>query len=279
MSQAPDCNNAVHPDPCIIVIFGASGDLTARKLMPSLFRMFRKNYLPDKVAILGCARTALDDAEFRQAMRAKCCAGQDNDEAWALFAEKLHYQPIEYDQEESYRHLKTAITKLQEKFSTGGNLLFDLAVPPLLYSQIGQMLGRAGLATAAADTAWVRLVVEKPFGHSYESALELENNLHASFSEEQLFRIDHYLAKETVQNILTFRFANQIFEPIWNRTHIDWVGIISSETLGVEKRAGYYDDSGVLRDMFQNHMMQLLALTAMEPPASFKADAIQNEKV
>lgn len=279
MSQTPDCNSPVYTDPCIIVIFGASGDLTARKLMPSLFRMFRKGYLPEKVAILGCARTALGNEEFRETMRSKCCSGQDNDEPWSLFADKLYYQSIEYDQEQSYRTLRTRIEELQEKFVSEGNVLFDLAVPPLLYARIGEMLGRAGLAAPTTPDAWVRLVVEKPFGHNYDSALELEKSLHASFNEEQIFRIDHYLAKETVQNILTFRFANQIFEPIWNRTHIDWVGIISSETLGVEKRAGYYNASGVLRDMFQNHMMQLLSLIAMEPPARFNAEAIQNEKV
>lgn len=279
MSQAPDCNTTMYTDPCIIVIFGASGDLTARKLMPSLFRMFCKGYLPDKVAILGCARTALGDEAFREKMRAKCCSGKENDAFWSLFADKLHYQPITYDQEDSYGSLQARLGQLQETYDTHGNILFDLAVPPLLYARIGEMLGRAGLAKPTVPDAWVRLVVEKPFGHNYESALELEKSLHTSFAEEQLFRIDHYLAKETVQNILTFRFANQIFEPIWNRTHIDWVGIISSETLGVEKRAGYYDASGVLRDMFQNHMMQLLSLIAMEPPAHFNAEAIQNEKV
>jgi len=279
MSQTPDCTNPVHTDPCIIVIFGASGDLTARKLMPSLFRMFRKGYLPEKLAILGCARTEIDNEEFREAMRSKCCSGKNNDEVWALFADKLYYQPIEYDQEDSYRILHARIEELQKKFVTEGNILFDLAVPPMLYARIGKMLGLASLARPTVPDAWVRLVVEKPFGHNYQSALELEKSLHTFFDEEQLFHIDHYLAKETVQNILTFRFANQIFEPIWNRTHIDWIGIISSETLGVEKRAGYYDASGVLRDMFQNHMMQLLSLIAMEPPARFNAKAIQNEKI
>lgn len=279
MTQTSDCSNPGHTDPCIIVIFGASGDLTARKLMPSLFSLFRKGYLPERVAILGCARTALKDEEFRRTMRSKCCSGKENDEAWSLFRDKLHYQTIEYENEQSYRNLKKRIADLQKQFDTGGNIVFDLAVPPLLYSKIGEMLGRAGLAKPTVAKAWVRLVVEKPFGHNYQSALELERSLHDSFEEKQIFRIDHYLAKETVQNILSFRFANQIFEPIWNRTHIDWVGIISSETLGVEKRAGYYDSSGVLRDMFQNHMMQLLALIAMEPPARFTAEYIQNEKV
>jgi glucose-6-phosphate 1-dehydrogenase len=278
MPQDNVCNKSVQTDPCIIVIFGASGDLTARKLMPSLFTMFRRRYLPDKVVVLGCARTAYSDEDFRREMQMRCCTGK-NEEEWRSFAALLHYQPVSYDKEGSYRGLQERIAALQKKFDIGANILFDLAVPPLLYEIVGRMLGRVGLAIPADDHSWVRMVVEKPFGHDLDSAVRLEKSLHDSFAEEQLFRIDHYLAKETVQNILSFRFANQIFEPIWNRNHIDWVGIISSETLGVEKRAGYYDSSGVLRDMFQNHMMQLLSLVAMEPPPHFSADAIHDEKV
>ncbi|MEE4240979.1 MAG: glucose-6-phosphate dehydrogenase [Desulfopila sp.] len=278
MEQETHCNKPVKTDPCIIVIFGASGDLTARKLMPSLFMMFRKGYLPEKVVVLGCARTFYSDEDFRREMSRKCCQDETRKE-WCSFAAILHYQQVVYDEKGSYDDLHKRIAELREKFDIGGNILFDLAVPPLLYEEIGRMLGQAGLALPVNEHSWVRLVVEKPFGRDLGSAIRLEENLHEFFAEEQLYRIDHYLAKETVQNILSFRFANQIFEPIWNRNHIDWIGIISSETLGVEKRAGYYDSSGVLRDMFQNHMMQLFSLIAMEPPGTFTAEAIHDEKV
>ena len=274
------CGDVGQLSPCTIVIFGGSGDLTARKLIPSLYRMYRHGFLPSPVTIIGCARTTFSRAGYIDYLRPSCCEGKEyREELWQEFSSFIHYVPLQYDDVDSYHQLAEVIAELDAQRVTGGNILFDLAVPPSLYGPIATALGTSGLAQPTTDSSWVRLVVEKPFGRDLASALELEETLHRYFTEEQIFRIDHYLAKETVQNLLSFRFANQIFEPIWNRSHIDWVGIISSETLGVEGRAGYYDRSGVLRDMFQNHMMQLLSLIAMEPPTRFQADEISDEKV
>jgi glucose-6-phosphate 1-dehydrogenase len=273
------CDAELQMSPCTIVIFGASGDLTARKLIPALFRMYRKGFLPELVTIIGCARTQFDDVEFRSHLQGAVFGSDEGSEEWQEFSAKLYYQRIDYGELESYGALEKRIYSLDRECETDGNILFDLAVPPSLYGVIAQMLGRVGLATPDNDGGWVRMVVEKPFGRDFDSALKLEEILHQHFKEEQIFRIDHYLAKETVQNILSFRFANQIFEPLWNRNHVAWVGIISAENLGVEARAGYYDTSGVLRDMFQNHMMQLLSLIAMEPPSRFHADSIRDEKI
>lgn len=279
MMTTSNCSPLEKTNPCTIVIFGASGDLTSRKLLPALFRMFRKGFLPDSFAIIGCSRTEFTNSQFRQHIALKCCNEKGSEEEWNLFSQRLYYQALEYDNQDSYHHLKKLIISLNKNYRLSGNILFDLAVPPQLYGTIAEMLGKTKLSIPLEANGWVRMVVEKPFGRDLKSALALEATLHGYFDEEQIFRIDHYLAKETVQNILSFRFANQIFEPLWNRNHIDWVGIISAEKLGVENRAGYYDSSGVLRDMFQNHMMQLLSLIAMEPPSRFNADAIRDEKV
>jgi len=274
-----DCDAQLKMSPCTIVIFGASGDLTARKLIPALFRMYRKGFLPEPFTIMGCARTGFDDEQFRNHLQGAVFGSEEGSAEWHDFAAKIYYHSINYDKSESYTALKKRILRLDEECKTEGNVVFDLAVPPSLYGVIAQMLGSVGLANADNTGGWVRMVVEKPFGRDFDSALELEDILHQHFKEEQIFRIDHYLAKETVQNILSFRFANQIFEPLWNRNHVSWVGIISAENLGVGARAGYYDTSGVLRDMFQNHMMQLLSLIAMEPPSRFQADNIRDEKI
>lgn len=285
---------------CTIVIFGASGDLTARKLIPALQNLFRHRCLPPRYNIVGCGRSAMDHERFRQSLAAfqeenQPGAGWRHD--WAEFAANIFYQPLRYDEPEDYRALATLLEQLDRERLTTPNRAFYLAVPPALYPLIGRQLGEAGLATGEeggdgdkgqpagegrrrpADQPWARIVVEKPFGHDLNSAVALDRVLHGSFREEQIFRIDHYLAKETVQNILMLRFANAIFEPLWNRSYIDYVGIISSEKLGVEHRAGFYETAGVLRDMFQNHMLQLLALTAMEPPSRFEAAQVQDEKV
>ncbi|MEN8258346.1 MAG: glucose-6-phosphate dehydrogenase [Thermodesulfobacteriota bacterium] len=276
------CAQTEHSDlpPCIIVIFGASGDLAARKLIPSLFQMYVKKSLPQQVAIVGCARTAFSRDQFIDHLRPACCSAQEQATHWQDFSKLLHYQQIQYDNRGSFAALATLLADLDQGMNTGGNLIFDLAVPPHLYPQIAQQLGESGLARQNQENkGWARIVVEKPFGRNLTTALELDQLLHRYFEEDQIFRIDHYLAKETVQNILMFRFANHIFEPIWSRGYIDWVAIISAEKLGVENRAGYYDQSGVIRDMFQNHMMQLLALVAMEPPSHFEAGPIRDEKV
>jgi glucose-6-phosphate 1-dehydrogenase len=269
------------PDPCIIVIIGASGDLTARKIVPALFNLYLNNGLPDPFLIVGCARTKLGDQEFRDNMKnALLSAGTIDLTKWNSFAQLLFYQPIDYKEPTSFLNLAESLRKLDEKHHTGGNRVFYLAIPPSLYKNTAQMIGVAGLSIEGEKkNGWSRIVVEKPFGRDLNTAIDLDRSLHEYFQEYQIFRIDHYLAKETVQNILMFRFANAIFEPIWNRRYIDHVSITAAETLGVEHRAGYYEQAGVLRDMFQNHMMQLLALTAMDPPSVFEADRVRDEKV
>ena len=266
--------------PCTIVIFGASGDLATRKLIPALFKMFAAESLPSLFAIVGCGRTEMGDDEFREHLRAVLREEDGFDaQRWKVFSSCLHYHPVAYTSD-SFRNLAAYLRDLDKKIRTGGNFLFHLAVPPTLYPIIGELIGAAGLSRERTDgNGWTRIVVEKPFGHDLQSAVELDAVLHRHFEEHQIFRIDHYLAKETVQNVLMLRFANAIFEPLWNRNFIDYVGIIAAESLGIEQRAGYYERAGVIRDMFQNHMMQLLSLTAMEPPARFEADRVRDEKV
>jgi glucose-6-phosphate 1-dehydrogenase len=265
-------------EPCGLVIIGASGDLTARKLVPSLFNLYLNNGLPDPFLIVGCSRTRMGDDEFRDRIkRALTESGKVDQKKWEAFAGSLFYRPVEYDDLPSYGRLAEYLRALDTKHGMRGNRIFYLAIPPTLYETTVQMLGRAGLS--GEREGWSRIVVEKPFGRDLKTAIALDRALHQHFQEHQIFRIDHYLAKETVQNILMFRFANAIFEPLWNRRYIDYVSITAAETLGVEHRAGYYEKSGVLRDMFQNHMMQLLALTAMEPPSLFEADRVRDEKV
>lgn len=278
---ADRCLTEKCPDPCTIVIMGATGDLTARKLIPALYNLFLNCGLPEPFAIVGCGRTDLDDRQFREKMgNALKESGMDLKDGLPVFLESIYYRRVEYDDPSTYDGLAESLGSLDRRLETGGNRIFYLALPPSLYLPVARGLGRAGLSTEAADTnGWSRLVVEKPFGRDLASAVALDEGIHDFFKEHQVFRIDHYLAKETVQNVLMFRFANAIFEPIWNRRYIDSVRIMATETLGVEHRAGYYEQSGVLRDMFQNHMMQLLALIAMEPPSVFEADRVRDEKV
>ncbi len=268
-------------NPCTIVIFGASGDLTARKLMPALYNLYLRGALPVPCCIVGVARTDWSREEFQSKMRESLADQETYDlTQWDQFAQALFYLAVDYDSSESFSVLRTRLEGHDRTFNLGGNRLFYLAVPPSLYSVISQRLGEAGLAEEGREgQGWARIVVEKPFGRDLHTAMELNRVLHQSFQEHQIFRIDHYMAKETVQNILIFRFANAIFEPIWNRGFIDRVGIIAAEKLGVGHRASYYEEAGVLRDMFQNHMMQLLALTALEPPARFEAEQVRDEKV
>ncbi|MBW1887672.1 MAG: glucose-6-phosphate dehydrogenase, partial [Deltaproteobacteria bacterium] len=268
------------PDPCTIVIVGASGDLTARKMVPALFNLYLNDGLPDPFLIVGCARTNMSDQDFRDKMKKALIATKNLDNLkWETFAESLHYRIIDYDALPSFNNLADSLRDLDKKSGTRGNRIFYLAIPPALYKSTAQMIGKAGLSSEGENgNGWSRIVVEKPFGRDLDTAIDLDRSLHEYFKEHQIFRIDHYLAKETVQNILMFRFANAIFEPIWDRRYIDHVSIIASETLGVEHRTGYYEQAGVLRDMFQNHMMQLLALTAMEPPSLFEANRVRDEK-
>ncbi|MDW7773686.1 MAG: glucose-6-phosphate dehydrogenase [Desulfobulbaceae bacterium] len=265
-------------DPCTIVIFGASGDLTRRKLIPALFSLFEQGKMPLPFTIVGCGRTELDDEQFRHQLHDNITDREVDRRQWDRFAKNLHYKAIAYDLAD-FKSLAALLDKLDREKKTGGNRIFDLAVPPSLYPVIAELLGLSGLSgKQREESGWARIVVEKPFGTDVKTAIKLDSVLHRHFREEQIFRIDHYLAKETVQNTLIFRFANSIFEPLWNRHHIDYIGIVAAEELGVGSRAGYYDESGVLRDMFQNHMMQLLVLTAMEPPWCYEADAVQDEK-
>lgn len=268
-------------DPCIIVIFGATGDLTTRKLMPALYNLYLSEALPTPCCVLGVGRTAWSREHFQNRMRqAIADQGRHDLARWPEFAPSLFYHPMNYDSPDAFHALGAVLAEHDRRFHTGGNRIFYLAVPPSLYEVISQRLGEAGLGQEGGEgQGWVRVVVEKPFGHDLKSARELNRAMHESFQERQIFRIDHYMAKETVQNILIFRFANAIFEPIWNRGFIDRVGIMAAEKLGVGYRAGYYEEAGVLRDMFQNHMMQLLALTALEPPALFEAEQVRDEKM
>jgi glucose-6-phosphate 1-dehydrogenase len=275
-----ECLTPERSDPCTIVIVGASGDLTARKLIPALFNLYLNGGLPESFQIVGCGRTKLKSFEFRKKMETVLkSAGMLDQTTWQAFAAALHYHTIDYEDPESYAGLAESLRDLDRKSNTRGNRIFYIALPPILYKTVARMIGRAGLSAEMTDgNGWSRIVVEKPFGTNLETAVDLDRSLHEYFKEHQIFRIDHYLAKETVQNVLMLRFANALFEPIWNRRYVDHVNITATETLGVEHRAGYYERSGVLRDMFQNHMMQLLALTAMEPPSRFEDELVRDEK-
>jgi glucose-6-phosphate 1-dehydrogenase len=268
------------PGPVLLVVFGASGDLTKRKIIPSLYRLSANALLPEHFAVLGVARTSVGNDGFRNGMRETARSAFPNEFSecqWERFSERLFYEHIEYSDVSSYRSLRERIGMLEKKFHTTGNRIYYLALPPPAYETVIQGLGASGLSTE--DTGYAHVVIEKPFGHDLESARSLNAVLRQSFQERQIFRMDHYLAKETVQNILMFRFANSIFEPLWNRRYVDHIQITMSEMLGVEHRAGYYEKAGVIRDMFQNHLFQLLALTAMEPPSLFEADRVNDEKV
>ncbi|MBI2815958.1 MAG: glucose-6-phosphate dehydrogenase [Acidobacteria bacterium] len=265
-------------DPCIFVILGASGDLTRRKLLPALLRLNAKGMAPDKLIVLGTARTAdFDDAAFRaDARRSLQSAGMSSEEMSHWCDECLHFLQMSKGDSDDYRRLATCIEQLEREHGTPANRAFYLALPPRAFPSAIEGLGEAGLNRSSG---WTRLVIEKPFGRDLKSAQELNALVHRYYNEAQVYRIDHYLGKETVQNLLVFRFANPIFETIWNRDRVESVQITVAETVGIEGRAGYYEESGVLRDMVQNHLTQLLAVVAMEVPSAFKANAIRNEKM
>ena len=263
--------------PTTIVIFGASGDLTQRKLIPALFHLYRKGRLPEGLNIVGFARRAFTNGEFRTVMREgieKLAGGVKDESAWTRFMQSLHYVQGDLERGEDYERLDTVISKLAPPEHTR---LYYLATAPEFYTWAAAFLGAAGMAEEKKGKR--RIVVEKPFGHDLTSAKTLNAALHSVFDESQVFRIDHYLGKETAQNILYLRFANTMFEPVWNRRYIDHIQITVAESVDIVQRAGYYDKAGIVRDMFQNHLLQLLCLIAMEPPASFQADMLRNEKV
>jgi len=263
--------------PITIVIFGASGDLTHRKLIPALFHLRYKNRLPEGVQVVGLSRTGWTEDQFREDL---CTSARkfmrDNylPEHWEPFAQRLHYLPFDISIRSDFARGSDYLNNLE-----GGpaDRLYYLATAPQFFPLIIQSLGQQ--AMLAEDAGWRRVIVEKPFGHDLSSARQLNEILHGHLKESQIYRIDHYLAKETVQNLLVFRFANTIFEPLWNRNYIDHVQITAAETVDVGHRGGYYDSSGILRDMFQNHLLQLMALVAMEAPASFGADSLRDERV
>ena len=265
------------PDACALVIFGASGDLTHKKLMPALYALMLRRLLPPRFAIVGVARSKGDDDQFRNDMKEavqKYARDEFREDIWDELAESMHYVATDFADETGENKLARLLTKLDKELDLGGNRVYYLAVPPPAFPTIVDALGKRRSATG-----WTRLIVEKPFGHDLESARELNNLLWAHFEEKEIFRIDHYLGKETVQNMLVLRFANGIFEPIWNRQFVDHVQITVAESIGIEGRAGYYEEAGAVRDIFQNHLLQLLAITAMEPPIDFTAASVHNEKV
>lgn len=294
------------PDPCVMALFGATGDLAHRKLYPALYNLYVEHRLPAGFAVVGVARRPFSDEEFREQIREAVQKYARNKPSelpgvWESFAQGIFYAVTTFDDPEGFKGLANKLEEVDGVRGTMGNRLHYLSTPPNFYAPIVANLGAAGLANTAAqartnghgitaslntgslslpptDTAWRRIVVEKPFGHDLASAQELNRQISEVFTEDQIYRIDHYLGKETVQNILVFRFANGIWEPLWSRRYIDNVQITVAESLGVEDRASYYDGAGALRDMLQNHMMQLLTLVAMEPPAAFEAQAVRDEK-
>jgi len=265
--------------PCAVVIFGANGDLTKRKLMPALYRLAYEGRLAPGFAVIGISRTAMSDDEFRNRMHdsvAKFLEDSPFDEdLWRSFAQGLTYLAGDVGDAASYQKVSAALEKIAQERKTDGNVLFYLSTQPSQYAEIAEGLGKAGLAKG---TGWRRIIIEKPFGHDLVSAQELDRRIVAHFEEEQIYRIDHYLGKETVQNIMAFRFGNGIFEPLWNRRYIDHVQITAAESIGVEGRGAYYQEAGALRDMIQNHLLQVMATIAMEPSATFSSDSVRDER-
>ncbi|MFL6193891.1 MAG: glucose-6-phosphate dehydrogenase [Thermoanaerobaculia bacterium] len=267
--------------PCALVIFGATGDLTKRKLIPAVYNLRANRLLPDELAVVGVGRSPLSDDEFRQRITdelAEFATTEVDDRNREWLAERLRYVAVDAGDASTFKNLADTLAKLDEELGTAGNYLYYLAVPPSLFDDYVRGLGEAGLIREE-EGRFRRVIIEKPFGHDLESAIALNRQVREVLDERQIFRIDHYLGKETVQNIMAFRFGNGIFEPIWNRRYIDHVQITVAETVGVEGRGSYYEEAGALRDMVQNHMFQLLAFTAMEPPVSFAADTVRDERV
>ena len=268
--------------PCAIVIFGANGDLTKRKLMPALYRLALEGRLAPGFAVIGISRTAMTDDAFRDHMKESVGKFLENspfdEQLWNSFAQGLFYMAGDVNQADMYTKLAARLTEVEKQRQTGGNVLYYLSTQPSQYATIAEGIGATHPADKANTQGWRRIIIEKPFGHDLISARELNRRLQKVFDEEQIYRIDHYLGKETVQNILAFRFGNGIFEPLWNRRYIDHVQITAAESIGVEGRGAYYQEAGALRDMVQNHLLQVMATVAMEPSAAFTADAVRDER-
>ena len=268
------------PEPCIVVIFGASGDLTKRKLLPALFHLEQQGLLPKDFAVVGVARRDIS-ATFAADMQDGIIKGggvEENDPKLAPFMERVKYFATNFDDDDGYAKLKVFLADLDTKLNTKGNRLFYLAVAPEYFADVTQRLAKQDM-TKPAEPSWAHVIIEKPFGTDLESAKKLNDEINAVLKEEQIFRIDHYLGKETVQNILVFRFANAMFEPIWNRNYIDHVEITAAESIGIEGRGPFYEKAGALRDVLQNHVMEVLSFVAMEPPDSFESNAVRIEKL
>ncbi|HYK53849.1 MAG TPA: glucose-6-phosphate dehydrogenase [Candidatus Eremiobacteraceae bacterium] len=269
--------------PCQLVIFGASGDLTSRKLLPAIYNLAQADLLPPSFSVIGFSRDSLDENKFRDRLKNAVATSGDvrvkDDAVLARLVERTHYVGGDFHDAASYARLKTAIEKFDKQYATGGNVIFYIATPASLFGDIVEQLHEAGLAGAEAGDRFVRIIMEKPFGRDLASAKQLNSELLKYLSEDQVYRIDHYLGKETVQNILVLRFANGIFEPIWNRRYVDHVQIIVAESLGIEGRGNFYEETGVVRDIIQNHALQLLSLVAMEPPTTFDAREFRDEKI
>ncbi|HEY2459721.1 MAG TPA: glucose-6-phosphate dehydrogenase [Candidatus Acidoferrum sp.] len=276
-------NNSGNVEPCTVVLFGASGDLAKRKVVPAMYDLTLHNALGPRYSIIGFARTPMTDDTFRgelgEAAKTMSEIGPIDPKKWAEFAANLHYCQGEYGNPDDYAKLAQHLKELESSKNTGGNRLFYLSTPPEVYPHIVEQLGKAGLAKPSSENSWTRIIIEKPFGRDLASAKELNKIVLKSFEEKQVYRIDHYLGKDTVQNLLVLRFSNGIFEPLWNRNYVDHVQITAAETLGVERRGGFYETTGALRDMIQSHVLQLTSLVAVEPPASFDATSVRNEKL
>lgn len=272
-----------NPDPCIMVIFGATGDLTGRKLFPAVYNLGKEGLLPTNFGCVGFARREKPIDEFRSEMEKNIDQFSRtkpiDQDYWNTFKEQIFYHQSQFDDDEGYKRLKEYLEKLDQQLKTKGNRVFYLSVQPKFFPLIIEKLHKNGLIYSEDDSQWSRVIIEKPFGKSLDSAGELQTNIQKFLSEKQIYRIDHYLGKETVQNLLVFRFANSIFESIWNAQNIDNIQISVSESIGIEGRGDFYEEEGFTRDIIQNHMMQLLTLVAMEPPANLEGDSIRDEKV
>src|SRR5579872_1378437 len=267
-------------DPCAMVIFGAAGDLTRRKLIPALYNLAKYNLLSREFAVIGVARNEMSTEQFRDKISSETREFTTTDvspDLWEWFIRRVYYISGEFTDGNSYLQLRDLLKQAEKDHGTRSNYLYYLATAPSFFGQIVEELGKAGITGEAPDQ-WRRVIIEKPFGRDLESAQALNRQLRRVLSENQIYRIDHYLGKETVQNILAFRFSNGIFEPVWNRRYIDHVQITVAETVGVEGRGGYYEQAGTLRDMVPNHIFQLISLTSMEPPISFRPDAVRDEQ-
>jgi glucose-6-phosphate 1-dehydrogenase len=271
------------PDPSMLVLFGATGDLAHRKVIPAMYHLWRTNLLPHEFLVLAVGRRPYDDeafiAEVRASLEQFSRVLPIDEDAWTLFSERILYHRCDFSDATGFDVLATRLEELDEEHGTRGNRLFYLATPPSQFADIVAQLGRVGLDHERHDGGWRRIVIEKPFGHDFESAKKLNREVGKVFRESQVYRIDHYLGKETVRNLLVFRFGNGIFEPLWNRRYVDHVQITVGESIGIENRGAFYEETGASRDVLQNHLLQLVSLVAMEPPATFEADPLRDEKV